>query len=202
MGRVYLVLVLVLGCSTARSEPTSTVATGAATASAAREGAVDAAGLRCRALPAVPDDAARSRDCSAPHNSDGTPKRSAPAPASERGTTVLFHLEDFGPPSMQLGVLGDAWWSWERGGSWEPCDQFDIRVVVHRGALDDATRARFATVRGRSDYRYIERGAATRYLDARIAELAEPAEAGADDLGSLRRRLELTRRTIDECVPR
>lgn len=197
MGRVYLVLVLVLGCSTARSEPTSNVAAPAG-ASAAAGGAADAPGLRCRSLPAVPDDAAPSRECSAPRNSDGTSKRSAPAPASEPGTTVLFHLEDFGPPSMQLGLLGDPWWSWERGGSWEPCDQFDIRVVVHRGALDDATRARFATVRGRSDYRYIERDAATRYLDGRIAELAEPADA----FGSLRRRLELTRRTIDECVPR
>ena len=194
MGRVYLVLVLVLGCSTARSEPTSNVA--------APAGASAAAGGRrtrraCCAAPAVPDDAAPSRVLGAAQLRR-TSKRSAPAPASEPGTTVLFHLEDFGPPSMQLGLLGDPWWSWERGGSWEPCDQFDIRVVVHRGALDDATRARFATVRGRSDYRYIERDAATRYLDGRIAELAEPADA----FGSLRRRLELTRRTIDECVPR
>lgn len=101
---------------------------------------------------------------------------------------------------MQLGILGQPWWSWEAGGSWEPCDAFDIRVVVHAGPLTDDVRERFPTVRGKSDYRFVERDRILRYLDEKIRELQ--TSPGGDDWSRLVRELESTKRTIAECLPR
>ena len=102
---------------------------------------------------------------------------------------------------MQLGLLGDDWWAWEAGGSFEPCDRFDVTVVVHQGSPSDTTRARYATVRGKADYRFIERGEAIRYLDEQIAELGRtPAGPDEYDFGPLLQTLERTRSTIFECL--
>lgn len=156
---------------------------------------------RCRGLPARRTPPA-TRECASPRNSDGTSKALGPAPPSEPGHTLLFRYEDFGPPSMADGLLGSEWWSWEAGGSFERCDAFDVRVVVHDGRRLEDTRARYPTVRGVGDYRLVDRGRALRYLDERIAELGsaetEPEERA---LVSLRRDLEHTRLTILECLP-
>lgn len=154
---------------------------------------------RCRELPQLPE--VRPCDCSEPYNSDGSPKRLPPAPLREPGQlATLFRLDDFGPPSMRPGELGDAWWSWEGGGSWQMCDEFDIRVVVYHGTARDRVAARYPTIKNQSDYRLIERDAALQYLDEQIAYLAsKPRELGDYDFGPLRRDLEKTRHTILRC---
>jgi hypothetical protein len=163
---------------------------------------------RCRELPddrrsPWPGAAARAADCPSPRNSDGTLKRLPDAPSSEPGHTLLFRHADFGPPSLQKGLLGPDWWSWEGGGSFEPCDEFDVRVVVHDGRSLAEVEARFPTIKGKSDYRLITRDDALRHLDASIAELAaEPTGPEEYDFGPLRRELEQTRRLIHSCLPR
>jgi hypothetical protein len=103
---------------------------------------------------------------------------------------------------MQLGLVGPEWWSWEAGGSFEPGDAFDVRVVVYAGRSEQDVAARFPTVKGKSDYRPLPRDRALRYLDEKITELGrlspDPEEY---DFGPLRRRLEHTRSVIALCLP-
>jgi hypothetical protein len=124
------------------------------------------------------------------------------APSSEKGRFVLFHYDDFGPQAMANELLGMSWWSWEGGGSFEPCDDFDVRVAVYDARAADEARLRYPTIRGKSDYRLLERKEALRFLDKKIAELAvSPTGAGEYDFGPLRRELERTRMTILTCLP-
>jgi hypothetical protein len=99
-------------------------------------------------------------------------------------------------------LLGAAWWSWESGGSYEPCDEFDVRVAVYDARAADEAKLRYPTVRGESDYRLVERNEAVRFLTAEIADLSTaPFEPGEYDFGPLRRMLERTRATILTCLP-
>ena len=103
---------------------------------------------------------------------------------------------------MQLGLVGDAWWSWETGGSFEPGDEFDVRVVVYQGRTREDIERRYPTIKDESDYRLIRRDAALRYLDEQIVELkAIPAGPDEHDFGPLRRELEQVRSTIIACLP-
>lgn len=157
---------------------------------------------RCVEVP-PPGPEVASPDWPSPRNSDGTLKRLPPGAPGEPGSTVLFRYDDFGAQSMQNGLLGSDWWSWEAGGSFEPGDAFDVRVVVHRGRTPEALAARFPTVKGRSDYRFVSRVDALAYLDRMIAELraigAQPDEKY--DWRPAIRELEATRRIILMCLP-
>lgn len=98
-------------------------------------------------------------------------------------------------------LLGSDWWSWEPGGSFEPKDAFDVRVVVYRNRAPAEVEARYPTVRGESDHRLVEHGAALRYLDAQLAELKAMAAADdGSDFGRLAEQLRGTRGTIVECL--
>lgn len=197
--RVLAVVVLgaILGCS--KVAPTN----GAAARTTAVEGAAD----RCRELPLEPrgpwpGKKARATDCASPRNSDGTSKRLPSAPPSEKGRVVLFRYEDFGPQAMAGQLIGSQWWSWEAGGSFEPCDEFDVRVVAFDARAAQQAKQRYPTVRGESDYRLVERNEAIRFLDAQLAELATfPAGPDEYDFAPLRRELERTRATIVACLP-
>jgi len=104
---------------------------------------------------------------------------------------------------MQLGLVGSEWWSWEAGGSFEPGDSFDVRVVVYADGSKEDLAARYPTVKGKSDYRLLPRDTALGYLDEKIAELRrlkpDPEEY---DFGPLKRSLEGTRSLILECLPK
>lgn len=154
---------------------------------------------RCGAFrPACPANV----DFPSPTNSDHTPKCFPEASPADPGHTVVFRFDDFGPPSMQLGLVGTQWWSWEAGGSFEPGDRFDVRVVVHQGRSEADLETRYPTVRGKSDHRLLSREAALRYLDAKIAELAKmPHSPDEYDFGPLKKELEDTRATIVGCLP-
>ncbi|MEP7124266.1 MAG: hypothetical protein ABJE95_25285 [Byssovorax sp.] len=158
--------------------------------------------LRCLELPPRGAEGANP-DWPSPRNSDGTLKRLPPGAPGEAGYTVLFHHDDFGAPSMQLGLLGSEWWSWEAGGSFEPGDAFDVRVVVYRERTREALEARFPTVKAKSDYRFVSRAEALGYLDREIVELlgyqAQPDEEY--DWRPTIRELEATRRVIVACLP-
>jgi hypothetical protein len=90
-----------------------------------------------------PVDTSPSPDCSpsAP-NSDGTPKRARPGPPNRPFETLVLDAEDFGPQASSFSLIGMQWWSWEGGGSWEPCDSFDVRVVVYRGLSLETVKLR------------------------------------------------------------
>lgn len=134
-------------------------------------------------------------------NSDGTRKRLPPSAPSEPGHALVLRYDDFGPQAMAGQLLGADWWSWEPGGSFEPGDAFDVRVVVYRDRPPAEVVARYPTIRGESDHRLVERAAALRFLDVQLAELrAMSAADDGSDFGRLAEQLRQTRRTIVECL--
>jgi hypothetical protein len=130
-------------------------------------------------------------------NSDGTSKRLPPGPPDEPSVTVVLPYDAFGPQSMAGTLIGQQWWSWEAGGSFEIDDSFDVRVVIYRDRTAEQVARTYPVVRNQSDYRYVERGEALRYLDAQIAEL-ETLIGQDDELDwrPLRDRLAATRAAI------
>jgi hypothetical protein len=124
------------------------------------------------------------------------------------GHTVVFSLDDFGPPSLQEGLVGNAWWAWEGGGSFAPTDTFDIRVVVYQGrSAQDLVKA-YPTIEGKSDYRFLSRERALQYLDSALAELALPEDQSdlkpgekPFDFQPLMAQLRATRSNILSCLP-
>jgi hypothetical protein len=135
-------------------------------------------------------------------NSDGTPKRLGPPPPDEPGATMVLVYADFGPPAMAHELLGTAWWSWEGGGSFEAGDAFDVRVVVYQKRTQAQVEARYPTVKGKSDYRVVNKVDALKYLDEHVVEVAQMmADEPELDLRSLQADLERTRALIRECLP-
>jgi hypothetical protein len=112
---------------------------------------------------------------------------------------LVFRHDDFGPQTSAGHLLGQQWWSWEGGGSWQQCDDFDIRVVVYRDLARDVVEARYPSAqskddlveRGLADDRYVEYGEAIRHLDEEIAFVA-----GEPSLERLRDLLRATRERI------
>ena len=140
-------------------------------------------------------------DFPSPTNSDGTPKVLAPPPPNVPGHALVLPYEAFGPQAMAAPLLGSDWWSWEAGGSFEPGDSFDVRVVVHHDAPAEEIALRYPTVEKKSDYRLLERDHALRYLGDRIAELRRMMDDDEGiDLRSTLTRLAQTRSTIVECL--
>ncbi len=132
-------------------------------------------------------------------NSDGTPRTAPPGPPSSPPEALVFRYDDFGPQASAGHLLGQQWWSWEGGGSWQQCDDFDIRIVVYRDLARDVVEARYPSARskddlvrrGLADYRYVEYGEAIRHLDKELAFVA-----GEPELESLKRLLSATRERI------
>lgn len=125
-------------------------------------------------------------------NSDGSPKRLPPGPPSEPPFTLVLAYDDFGPQVLAGQLLGPEWWSWEAGGSWEPDDAFDVRVVVFRGRTRAQVATRYPTVKDRSDYRLVPLRDALRFLDEALADPDVPA--------TLRDRLRRTRTRIVDAL--
>ena len=97
---------------------------------------------------------------------------------------------------MASSLLGPEWWSWAGSCCFEPDDTFDVRVVVFHGRALADVRTHYPTVKGESDYRYVERDAALHYLDQQIAELSPDQDDQWPHQPALRRRLESTRAAI------
>jgi hypothetical protein len=154
---------------------------------------------RCVVLPPLPR--AANPNFPSPMNSDHTPKRLPPGPPGEPGQTVLFHYDDFGPQAMAGELLGSAWWSWEAGGSFEPGDAFDVRVVVHRPQPPDTLASAYPTIAGKSDYRFVNRTQALAFLEARLGELASIDADDPFDWRPLQQRLRQTQQIIQQCLP-
>lgn len=104
-------------------------------------------------------------------NSDGSAKRLPPGPPSEPPYTLVLQYDDFGPPSLSHELLGPEWWQWERGGSWEIDDSFDVRIVVFRNKSREEVEKYYPTKKNTSDYRYVSYEDAIRFLDHALHDL-------------------------------
>jgi hypothetical protein len=111
-----------------------------------------------------------------PRNSDGSPQILPPGPPSRPPYTIVLAYHDFGPQVMAFELIGMEWWQWEGGGSWEPGDRFDVRVVVYRGITLAAAQAEYPTVEGRADYRYVSFDDAMAHFDRSMAEIEGEGE--------------------------
>jgi hypothetical protein len=198
VGVTAVGFVVALGCGSSPPAERVVTSTSAAPATSTPAPTTTAMSNRCRELP-VDTRLVTRPNCHGALNSDGTHKRLPASPPAEPGHAVLFRIEDFGPPVMYHDFLGTEWWSWDAGGHYQPCDEFDVRVVVHDGSADIA--AQFPTVVGKSDYRLVTRADALRYLDAQIAELASPRTAPAPYVVPLGSKLSQTRQVITSCLP-
>lgn len=135
-------------------------------------------------------------------NSDGSLKRVPPGPADRPNETLVLSYDDFAPQASAFKVIGFQWWAWEGGGSWQQCDDFDIRVVVFWGSPIETVKQHYPTAtsmadveRGLADYRFLERDEALAHLDAELAEIA-----GAPELQNMARRLAATRQRIVDAL--
>lgn len=120
-------------------------------------------------------------------NSDGSLQVLPPSPPSRPPHTLVLAYDDFGPQALAHGLLGMAWWQWEAGGSWEPGDRFDVRVVVYRGISRAAVEAEYPTIEGHADHRTVTYDDAVAYLERAMVEIE-----GEPSLASLRSRLAAT----------
>ena len=124
-------------------------------------------------------------------DTDGTPRWLLyPARATLPGT-LLLDYDDLGPDCAS--PVGSPWWQWAPGGSWEPDDTFDVRVVVHRGVPRVALAAAYPVIVNVSDYRYLDEHAAIAAIDEQLADLAGETD---EPLVDLRLRLLRTRARI------
>jgi hypothetical protein len=128
-------------------------------------------------------------------NSDGSPQVLPPGPPSRSPYTIVLAYDDFGPQAMAFGLIGMDWWQWEGGGSWEPGDRFDVRVVVYRGMTLAAVEAEYPTVEGRADYRYVSFDDAMEYFALNMAEIE-----GEPSLQRLHEELAVTRARIRQAL--
>jgi hypothetical protein len=191
-----MALVAMLGC---RHDGSLLIATRPDPNNARASGSIVAP--KCQVLPNTcrrkdqPPLKARLVDCPSPRNSDGTLKCLPPPPPNEPGHTLLFSYWDFGVQAMAGRLLGHSWWRWEGGGSFEACDEFDVRVVVFHDRTVREVTAKYPTIKGKSDYRIVSRESALRFIEEVLAELT-PGE-----YIETRRLLEHTRSMILDCLP-
>jgi hypothetical protein len=115
-------------------------------------------------------------------NSNGTPSVFPPGPPSHPPTTLVLAYDDFGPQGSAGKLLGAEWYQWEQGGSYESDDFFDVRVVVYRDVPLTSVEAEYPTIKGASDYRYVESREALKHLDSEIAERETDREPSLESL--------------------
>jgi hypothetical protein len=80
--------------------------------------------------------------------------------------------------SYELNI-GHAWNQWKSEGHELP-DDVDINVVVYRGVELAEVRKQFPSVRGKSDYRYVEYTRAVRFLQENVAAVESYKRAGTE----------------------
>lgn len=129
-------------------------------------------------------------------NSDGSPQVLPPGPPARPPHTLVLRYDDFGPPSLASALLGSEWWQWEGGGSWEPGDAFDVRVVVYRGISRAEVEAEYRTIEGRADYRHVRYDDAMAHLERAMAEIE-----GDPTLRGLHEELAATRARVRQALP-
>lgn len=130
-----------------------------------------------------------------PRNSDGSLQILPPGPPSRPPHTLVLAYDDFGPQALAFELIGMEWWQWEAGGSWEPGDRFDVRVVVYRGMTLAAVQAEYPTVEGRADYRYVSYDDAMAHFDRAMAEIEDEPS-----LQQLHEELAVTRTRVREAL--
>lgn len=83
---------------------------------------------------------------------------------------VVLQYSEFGPQVIASEVIGMQWWQWQDHGDSRPRD-YDVQVVVYRNTNLDEVKLIYPVIPEKSqDYRYLEYGAALRYLDEKIKD--------------------------------
>lgn len=109
----------------------------------------------------------------------------------------ILEYGDFGPSAAAFKVIGLPFYQWDTHGAEENV-KCNIKVVVYKGPLD-VVKAKYPTVKGEVDYRYVERGDAITFLKDAIADCErfakeEPSGGGGDIANTLK----ATLRRIEE----
>lgn len=84
--------------------------------------------------------------------------------------TLVLSYEDFGPQVVAHELLGPEWYQWDSHGYESDDFEYNINVVVFDGVSEEAVSARYKTVVGEVDYRYVSKPNAVRYLKRKISE--------------------------------
>ncbi len=100
---------------------------------------------------------------------------------------VVLQYSEFGPQVIASEVIGMQWWQWQEHGDSRPRD-YDVQVVVYRNTNLEEVKLIYPVIPEQSkDYRYLEYGAALRYLDEKIND--NFVEAVTADLRKTRHKL-------------
>lgn len=102
-------------------------------------------------------------------------KRKVVYQQAEKSNTLSLNYRAFGPQAMAYEIIGNEWWQWQESGGDRPAQDFDIKVIVYRGATVEELTERFPLIPEKFiDSRYLKYQDAMTYLDKHIAENAIP----------------------------
>lgn len=83
---------------------------------------------------------------------------------------LILEYDDFGPQVIAHELIGMGWYQWNACGSEDDNYQYHIRVVIYKDMTEEDIRAKYPSVKGTIDYRYIQAEAAEGFLAEKIAE--------------------------------
>lgn len=113
---------------------------------------------------------------------------------SAEAQSMVFAYSDFGPQMIACELLGMEYYEWDPPMEDDPYHKYNIKVVVYEHVTLDEVRRAFPTVKGKVDYRYVERRRAITHVKAKIAELDQ---WGGDELKPVRDQLVRTLQDLE-----
>jgi hypothetical protein len=88
-----------------------------------------------------------------------------------RANTLSLNYAAFGPQAIAYEIIGNRWWQWQETAGETPPEDFDIKVIVYRGASSQELLEKFPVIEEkRIDSRYLKYEDAVAYLDRHIAK--------------------------------
>ena len=96
----------------------------------------------------------------------------------------MLDYADFAPQAACYALIGFEWNQWKSEGHPE-VDDVPVRVVVYRGTSLGEVKKAYPVARGKSDYRYVRRDRALKFIEARLREwqaTSKDERAGEDEM--------------------
>ena len=85
------------------------------------------------------------------------------------GQAVISEYKEFLPQVLTWELVGYSWYQWDPCGHEEDENYpYNIKVVIFRGMSRTEAEARYPTVKGEVDYRYVEWDRAVSFLREKI----------------------------------